>query len=355
MPSGKVFIHSKRTTHLLDPADGSFVRIATGGAGPTEVGSTNHPFSRSGPGPGTCVLLPLIPELDAESGAVTYPEGRILILGGGGAEGKGEPELPEDGALNSYTPATSTAEILDLGSAAREWVYTREPMHYGRVMPDSILLPTGKVLVVGGGQTGQSGGLLAHFTSTDVGGRPNKGATQPVHEPELFDPDTETWAKLCPKPVERLYHTTALLLPDARVLVAGHDGALNMAPYDQSHYELELYSPPYLFDLSGQLAARPEIVSAPDSITYGQDFEVRTPSAANIERVTLIRQSSVTHQTNTDQRYVGLAVLEVGDGRLRLAAPPGGGVAPPGHYMLFVVDQMGVPSVAHWLRLDSHS
>jgi hypothetical protein len=359
LPSGKIFVHSRRTTHLFDPATFGWERIAPKmkplANGEEVPGDTVHQYSRTGPGPGTCVLLPLEPRLDGEPGAVSYPAGQILILGGGGLEGEGEPKSGYDGKdaekLNSYTPATPTAEILDLGVSEPRWEETLEPMHFGRVMPDSILLPTGKVLVVGGGQKGQSGGLLAHFTSTEVGGRPNKGATDPVHEPELFDPETQTWAKLCPKPIERLYHTTAVLLPDARVLVAGHDGALNMAPYDRSRYELELFSPPYLFAADGTLAPRPTISSAPDRVAYNETFDIGTPDGDEIERVALIRQGSTTHQTNTDQRYVGLALLDSSDGVLRVVAPSDCGVAPPGHYMLFLVNRLGVPSVAHWVRV----
>jgi len=286
-----------------------------------------------------------------------------MILGGGGAEKEPEPEDPTDEEprsdkstgyhLHSDTPATPTAEILDFSTPNPEWRFTKQSMHYGRVMPDSVLLPNSRVLVVGGGLKGQSGGLLAHFTSTDLNGNPDKGATDPVMNPEMFDPETETWEELCPRTVQRLYHTTAVLLPDARVLVAGHDGALNMPPYDASRYELEVFSPPYLFGSDGKPANRPVIFSAPETAKIGERFDIRTRAAADISSAVLIRQGSTTHQINSDQRLVGLAIVRSGGDLLQVQMPPTGGYAPPGYYMLFIVDLSGVPSIAHWIRVST--
>jgi hypothetical protein len=131
--------------------------------------------------------------------------------------------------------------------------------------------------------------------------------------------------------------------------VAGHDGALNMQPYDRSRYELEIFSPPYLFAADGSLAARPTIATAPASIGYGEEFEVQVDGGART--AALIRPSALTHQINTEQRYVGLVMDRDRKGRPSLLSPPNGNVAPPGWYLLFVVDDEGTPSVGHWLRL----
>ncbi len=362
LPGGKVFIHFKRTTIVYDPTNGVRQRVAASGRGPNQTGETRHLYSRTGPGPGTCCLLPLIPTYDPLNGQVKYPAGRILVLGGGGAEKEPEPadptdeELRSDGTkgykLHSDVAATNSAEILDFSEASPEWKLTT-PMQNGRVMPDSILLPNGKVLVLGGGRFGQSGGLLAHFTSTDTGGNPDKGATDPVFEPELFDPATETWTPLARKPLARLYHTTALLMPDARVLVAGHDGALNMPPYDTSRYELEIFSPPYLFGADGKLAPRPTITDAPAQLPFGQAFAIKSPDAEKVDRVALIRQGSTTHQINSDQRYVGLAIIDKTRAAVMVQPPVAGDVLPPGYYMLFIANTAGVPSVARWIRVPA--
>jgi hypothetical protein len=360
LPGGKVFVHFKRTTVLYDPSNGSFQRVAASGKGPTQTGETRHPYSRTGPGPGTCCLLPLIPTYNPSTGQVSYPAGRVLILGGGGAEKEPEPADPTDEEprsdgttgykLHSDVLATSTAEILDFSSPSPEWALTTAMWH-GRVMPDSVVLPNAKVLVVGGGRFGQSGGLLAHFTSTDTSGNPDKGATDPVLEPEMYDPVAATWTRLTRKPLARLYHTTAVLLADARVLVAGHDGALNMPPYDTSRYELEIFSPPYLFGADGNPAPRPVITDAPAELPFGRTFAIKTANPSSIAGVALIRQSSTTHQINSDQRYVGLAIVDRTREAVMVQPPVAGDVAPPGYYMLFIVNDAGVPSVARWMRV----
>jgi hypothetical protein len=146
----------------------------------------------------------------------------------------------------------------------------------------------------------------------------------------------------------RLYHSTALLLPDARVLVAGggrENGRSQPDPKDEPN--AEIFSPPYLFK-----GARPAISSAPSIIQYGNTFTVATPDAARIASVSLIALSAVTHAFNENQRFVPLA-FEQASGSLNVRAPANGNLAPPGPYMLFIVDSNGVPSVAAMTRLPA--
>jgi hypothetical protein len=124
-----------------------------------------------------------------------------------------------------------------------------------------------------------------------------------------------------------------------------------MPPFDSSQYQLELFSPPYLFASGGALASRPVIGSAPDSASLGERFRIVIIGAGDIASVALIRQSSVTHQINSDQRYVGLLIVERSGDQITVQMPDTGGVAPPGFYMLFVVNRAGVPSAAHWMRV----
>ncbi len=350
LANGRVFTHADRATRLFDPTNDQnpWSRVAPNDPLHYGPGTTVWPYSRTGPGPGTSVLLPLQPIWQA--GRWLYPTGQVMILGGGGAEGEPEPIIRgERYDLHADTPATRTAEILDLGELPPAWRETTS-MSNGRVMPDSVLLPDGTVLVVGGGRFGKSGGLLAHFASVERGGEPDKGALDPVLEPELYDPVTEAWRVLCRKPIGRLYHTTAMLLPDGRVLVAGHDGALNMEPYDRSRYELELFSPPYLFAPDGSPANRPRLARAPEIVNYGQAFEATV--SEHIRSAALIRPSALTHQINPEQRYVGLGInAQHAGGELVVAAPPDANVAPPGWYLLFVVSDSGTPSVGSWVQV----
>jgi hypothetical protein len=135
----------------------------------------------------------------------------------------------------------------------------------------------------------------------------------------------------------RGYHSIALLLPDGRVLSSGGDNEPNA----------EVFSPPYLFQ-----GARPTVSSVPANISYGQPFVVQTPDAAAITAVTLVRLSSVTHAFNMNQRFVRLA-FSPGTNQLTVTPPSAGETAPPGHYMLFLLNAAGVPSIASIVRLSN--
>jgi hypothetical protein len=344
LPSREVFVHWKRRTATYDP---DAPALPSRWRPHMQAGTwleTERPVSRTGPGPGTSVLLPFIPT--RPDGPDRYPPARVMIIGGGGVEGEPDPQIPEEKPyqLTRDTPADRTAEILDFGkldaSGFPAWRYTKNTMWLRRVMPDSVLLPDGKVLVVMGAEFGRSGGFMIHFGES-------WGATNGANQPEIFDPETETWETMCRMNTYRLYHATAALLPDARVVVAGHDAYLNAPPWDRSEYRLEVFSPPYLFR-----GSRPEIRQAPSQVEYDSMFSIEVDNAEQIESVALIRQSSVTHQTNTDQRYVRLWAESASDPRkILLRSPPHGWVAPPGYYMLFVVNRSGVPSEASWVRL----
>jgi len=189
-------------------------------------------------------------------------------------------------------------------------------------------LPDGKVLVTGGGQT-----------TNDVG----VGTAE--FEAEMWSPATQQFSRLSRMVTPRLYHSTALLLPDGRVLVAGGGRTTgSIAPTDQ--LSAEIYSPPYLFN-----GARPTISSAPVTIQYAANFTVTTPNALEISSVALIRLGAVTHAFDQNQRYVPLTFQPVA-GDLAVQSPTSGNLAPPGSYMLFIVNSNGVPSVASIVKIQ---
>ena len=150
-------------------------------------------------------------------------------------------------------------------------------------------------------------------------------------------PSADTWTPMASQIEERGYHSTATLLPDGRVLSAGD----NQTPGGKA--ALELFSPPYLYR-----GERPVILSSPATATWGSTFPVGTSDA--VARAVLIRPGAVTHTVNMDQRHVELAFTSTPTGILA-TAPPSPAVAPPGHYMLFLLNPEGVPSVANWIRL----
>ena len=135
-----------------------------------------------------------------------------------------------------------------------------------------------------------------------------------------------------------MYHSTALLLPDGRVLSAGQDDG-DLATFG------EVFSPPYLFQ-----GPRPTISDMPRALRYGDEFEITTPDAADIRRVSLVRPGSVTHSVDFGQRYVTLR-FSAAAATLTVRAPGRAAAAPPGHYMLFLVNGAGVPSTAGWVRI----
>jgi hypothetical protein len=304
LPSGKLLVHSRNTTRIYDLDARAWEATQL----PTE-----YPWSRTYPGAGSSVLLPLLPTSDPPYRA------RVLVVGGGGAD-------PE--RLTISTPANQTAEILDLGVAEPGWRFTA-PMTAPRVMADAVLLPDGTVAVIGGSSTGRA-----------------DSAVKPVLTVELFDPVSETWSVLCRLQVPRSYHATALLLPDARVLVMGKDGLFNTEPYNYPEHRIEIFSPPYLFR-----GHRPTILAAPQQVAYDTTFDIQTTDAADIASVVLLRAGAATHSFNMDQRHVGLVINTHGPNQLTVTSPPNSNLAPPGFYMLFLVSTAGVPSGAEFLHL----
>jgi len=157
---------------------------------------------------------------------------------------------------------------------------------------------------------------------------------------ELYDPKTGQWSVLAAQTIQRTYHSTAVLLPDGRVVSAGSDNG------ESTQVTYEIFDPPYLFK-----GARPVIKSAPTSLTYNAKFKILTPEASSITRVALIRPAATTHADDFDQRYVDLT-FTVGPGGVEATAPANGNQAPPGYYMLVIVNSKGVPSVMPFLQLQ---
>jgi hypothetical protein len=225
--------------------------------------------------------------------------------------------LTVGGRASNNVPATGTAEILDTSAATPAWRSTGS-LKYPRLLANLVTLPDGQVLIVGGG---------ADYKYTN-----------PVKIPELYNPATGTWTAMAPQQAGRMYHSTAVLLPDGRVLSAGQDFG-PLATYG------EVFSPPYLFR-----GARPTITAAPASIGFKQTLTISTPDASAIKIVTVIRANAMTHEVDSDQRSVPLTFTAAG-GTITAQSPASANVAPPGYYMLFIVNTNGVPCVAPWLRI----
>src|SRR5262249_22503784 len=144
----------------------------------------------------------------------------------------------------------------------------------------------------------------------------------------------------------RLYHGNALLLPDASVLVSGGG-----APGPLTNLNAEIYYPSYLYDGSGNFAARPTITTWPSTLDVGTHFSLTTGRAGTIKRVTLLKTGSDTHSFNMDQRFIELYYSANGN-QLDVMAPARAGDAPPGYYLLFVINDQNVPSIAKIVRVN---
>jgi hypothetical protein len=230
---------------------------------------------------------------------VMYDIGKILAVGGS-------------------DPPTATAETIDLTAATPAWKATSS-MHFARRQHNAVILPDGKVFIVGGSS-----------------GSGFDDSTNPVFPTEMWDPATGQFTVMASIAEYRGYHSTALLLPDGRVLSAGGNvGGANA----------QVYSPPYLF-----AGARPSISSAPVNVGYGENIFVGTPDASTIAQVSWIRTASTTHTFDETGRFMHLSFTQ-GSGGLNITMPANGNLAPPGYYMLFLVNSSGVPSVAKIIQI----
>jgi hypothetical protein len=255
------------------------------------------------------------PSVDGGS-SVMYLPGKFLKSG---------TSVDPDMAVRS---AAATAYVIDMTQTAPAPAWRAVPsMAFARVYHTLTSLPDGTVLNTGGGPT---------TAATDVGAA--------VLAAELWNPTTETWTTLASMHAPRLYHSEAMLMPDGRVLIAG-GGRFDDATLPTDQFSAEFYLPPYLFK-----GPRPVVTAAPATVAHGQVFTVTTPNAASIASVSLIRYGAITHSINMGQRFLPLA-FTVGTGSLSVTAPATANLAPPGNYMLFIVDTNGVPSVAATIRI----
>jgi hypothetical protein len=234
---------------------------------------------------------------------------RVMIMGGGmamtGTNGVGTNRVAI-ASLASQTPTYATAPSLN----------------YGRMHVSAVVLPDRTVFVCNGAALGED------------------ATTAPLPS-EIYDPAANTWSVDATPTVPRVYHSVAFLLPDGRVVTAGGNPNRGV-----DELRIEIYSPWYMTQ------TRPVIQSAPTSIGYGGTLTIRTPQAANIKWVNLVRPGAPTHSMDTDQRFVDAPITARTSTSLTTSVTNNRNLAPPGWYMLFITDTTGVPSTATWLQLS---
>jgi Domain of unknown function (DUF1929)/Fibronectin type III domain len=246
--------------------------------------------------------------------SIMYRPGKILYSGGAPS-------------VTSTTTATAETATIDLTQATPKW-RAIAPMHHARVYHTLTMLANGEVLAVGGGLTSDQDEITSGVLPT-----------------EIWNPATETWTTAAPISAARNYHSSAVLMPDGRVLIAGggHPNGLS----DPGQFSSQMYSPPYLFD-----GARPTITSAPGATGYNTQITLTTPDAASIGSVNLVSLGTDTHQSDMAQHFVPLT-FTANSGSLTVQTPANSALAPYGNYMLFIVNKKGVPSVSAPLNLNA--
>jgi hypothetical protein len=341
--------------HLFTMPDG---QLLLGGSEPGESARLNPArlSNAAGAAPAWTNLPDIAGPYRYSASAVLLPAGpagssRVAILGG--------LQVVSPPSTNPV-PARRDAELIDTRSSTPAWHRDDSvvpPLNTARSYFNVVLLPDGSIASVGGAagksNTGGSPPPLNSYT----------GGSQEMKHVELLKPGSSSWTVGPAQRKWRTYHSVAVLLPDGRVLSAGDDywdvddqadpfirqGPTAGKPLD----EAEIYEPPYLFD-GAERAPRPAITGGPTIASWADDVGVPVSEAPGrpATRAVLVAPSAVTHGVDMNQRHVELAVLgRVAGKGLNVRLPASRSIAPPGWYMLFVLDSAGTPSVAHWVQL----
>jgi hypothetical protein len=286
---------------------------------------------------------------------VMFDEGKILVSGGSTVRGH---------------DATNTAIIMDIRGGGVN-VQTIPTMRFKRSFQNSVVLPNGDVMMIGGNNNGkqmsdQGFAAAPEGNPTDAKKRwPSDISTQSVLTPELYSPATNSWRDLTNMTVPRNYHSVALLLQDGRVLAAG--GGLCGDTCATNHPDGQIYEPAYLFNIDGSPASRPVIASLSVSnnadgypkIGYGQQFSVSMTGlgdSSTLSKFTMVKLSAVTHGINTDLRFLEYTNTKgnlTGSGNsYQLTTTANNNVLTPGYYFLFALNDKGVPSVAKVIQVQ---
>ncbi|HUK64221.1 MAG TPA: galactose oxidase-like domain-containing protein, partial [Dongiaceae bacterium] len=168
-----------------------------------------------------------------------------------------------------------------------------------------------------------------------------------VYAAEIYNPQLNQWRTVASMSVPRTYHSTAVLLKDARVLSAG--GGACGSGCTVNHLDGQIYTPPYLYASNGSLASRPAITAAPAIGHAGGSINVL--ATGTIAKFSMVRLSATTHAINTDQRYLPIAFTANGGGSYTLQLESNPNVLLPGYYWIFAVDSAGVPSVGQTFQV----
>jgi YVTN family beta-propeller protein len=258
----------------------------------------------------------------------TSGNGSVTLLGthGGPTGSDSSAAMYRPGKILQFGGSSRNARLIDI-TGASPVLRTTNPLVAQRRLVNATILADGRVLATGGSTVWNE-------------------LTGVSYTAEIWDPVTEQWQVGPAEARARLYHSNAVLLQDASVLVMGGG-----APGPQNNLNVEVYYPSYLYNSAGGFATRPVVQSAPGTLDIGETFDVTMGGSGAVSRVVLIKTTSATHSWNMEQRFIELTFQQNGN-KLRVQAPTRAGEAPPGFYMLFAFNASGVPSVAPILRVS---
>ncbi|BBH66142.1 hypothetical protein ACTI_28270 [Actinoplanes sp. OR16] len=262
------------------------------------------------------------PKMTETSSSVLLPpaqDQKVMLLGGGGI-----------GESEESTRRTGIVDLDEKKPAYRPGPDLPRPARY----LSTVLLPDDSVLTTGG-SSGYRGGMYRGTPRSDL------------FNAQIYRPAQNAFVTAAESTVGRNYHSEAILLPDGRVITMGGDPLYDRSGTNAGTFEqrIEVFSPPYLFQ-----GERPRITAGPAQVARGATARITTPDAGRIASARLVKPSSVTHVTDTDQRSVALTLNRTAGG-VDVTVPGKPGLVPSGWYMLFLVNDSGVPSVAHWVRV----
>jgi len=317
MPNGKLLYSGSYNTHMTFPF--SLYGFNIGILKPGQKGWKKIPNPKNmHRQEGSSVLLPINPP---------YGKWNVMLMGGGDMVG------------NHITNKTEVIKFDSQSEKTPQFEEYRDMIH-NRYYIYAVILPDQNILVVGG-----KGGHMGHHHGNE--GCLDESTGNPKHTPdavmdaEMFITKEEKWIKVARMSVDRLYHSNAILLQDGSVMTAGSNPSRKCF-----EKRIEIYKPPYFFK-----GKRPEIVNPPSEIKYGKPFEIETLNTNSIESVAIIRPSNTTHCLNPEQRYIGLE-FEKNDHLLSVNMPENKSLAPPGYYMLFILNYEGIPNIAPFVLLS---
>ncbi|MEM9101647.1 MAG: galactose oxidase-like domain-containing protein [Pseudomonadota bacterium] len=303
LPDGTVAVHSGDTTRFYNPNNNNWLN---------KQYTNKVKISRNYPVQVPSVLLPLSP-------ANGYKP-KLMVFGAAGNNW-------EDG-IKSTTPAKTVVELLDLGKQNPAWQQVA-PLKSPRILGKAVLLPTGEVMVVGGSSAGYADNVKSPLASVEV-----------------YNPNNNSWKQWNPISVPRLYHSTATLMPDGSIILMGTDKLFNLEPFKAAQHRVEVYKPPYFYK-----GERPIIQSIQTTnFNYQKTYSIQLANNKTVKKVVMIHTGSSTHAFDMSQRMVELNFTTNGK-TIFATSPRDSKVAPPGHYMVFVIDANNRPSVAKMVRI----